>query len=81
MRRFTIVLTPDWDEGGFTVMVLALPGCVTESDTYEEALANAKEAITIHLECRAADGELNPDDSPLPLISVVEIADDVVAAS
>lgn len=81
MRRFTIVLTPDPDEGGFTVMVPSLPGCITEGDTYEEALANAQEAIALHLESLAADGEPIPDDSPPPLISVVEISDDVLAAT
>lgn len=81
MRRFTIVLTPDPDEGGFTVTVPSLPGCITEGDTYEEALANAHEAIALHLEGLTADGESIPNDSPPPLISVVEIADDVVAAS
>jgi predicted RNase H-like HicB family nuclease len=81
MRRFTIVLTPDPDEGGFTVTVPSLPGCITEGDTYEEALANAQEAIALHLESLAADGEPIPDDSPPPLIAVVEIADELVAAS
>ena len=81
MRRFTIVLTPDPDEGGFTVTVPSLPGCITEGDTYEEALANAQEAIALHVESLTADGVAIPDDSPRPLISVVEIADEVAAAS
>ena len=81
MRRFTIVLTPDPDEGGFTVTVPSLPGCITEGDTYEEALANAQEAIALHVESLTADGVAIPDDSPPPLISVVEIADEVAAAS
>ena len=43
-RRYTINLLPQ-PEGGFTVLVPALPEVVTEGDTREEALANAKEAI------------------------------------
>jgi predicted RNase H-like HicB family nuclease len=45
----TIVLEPS-DEGGFTVYVPALPGCISEGDTREEALANIREAIKLYLE-------------------------------
>jgi predicted RNase H-like HicB family nuclease len=37
------------DEVGYTVTLPALPGCVTEGDTVEEALANAKEAIEAYV--------------------------------
>jgi predicted RNase H-like HicB family nuclease len=47
--RFKIVLEPS-DEGGFTVYVPALPGCISEGDTHEEALANIKEAIELYFE-------------------------------
>jgi len=48
--RYTVILEKDSEEGGYTVSVPALPGCVTEGDTIEEALAMAKEAIIGHLE-------------------------------
>ncbi|MEW5937519.1 MAG: type II toxin-antitoxin system HicB family antitoxin [Candidatus Thermoplasmatota archaeon] len=38
------------DEGGYTVYVPSLPGCISEGDTEEEALANIKEAIALYLE-------------------------------
>ena len=44
-----VVLEPS-DEGGFTVYVPALPGCISEGDTREEALANIREAIELYLE-------------------------------
>lgn len=45
-RTYTIWITPgETEEGGYCVNVPALPGCVTEGDTVEEALCNAKEAI------------------------------------
>jgi predicted RNase H-like HicB family nuclease len=38
------------EEGGFTVYVPSLPGCITEGNTKEEALKNIKEAIELYLE-------------------------------
>ena len=38
------------DEGGYTVYAPSLPGCISEGDTREEALANIKEAIELYLE-------------------------------
>ena len=38
------------DEGGYTVYVPALPGCISEGDTREDALANIREAIELYLE-------------------------------
>jgi predicted RNase H-like HicB family nuclease len=46
---FKVVLEPS-DEGGYTVYVPALPGCVSEGDTIEEALRNIREAIELYLE-------------------------------
>lgn len=47
--KLQIVLEPS-DEGGYTVIVPALPGCVSEGETREDALANAQEAIALYLE-------------------------------
>jgi predicted RNase H-like HicB family nuclease len=47
--RFKVILEPS-DEGGFTVYVPALPGCISEGETEEEALKNIQEAIELYLE-------------------------------
>jgi predicted RNase H-like HicB family nuclease len=47
--KLRVVLEPS-DEGGFTVYVPALPGCISEGDSIEEALANIQEAIELYLE-------------------------------
>lgn len=47
--RFKVVLEPS-EEGGFTVYVPSLPGCISEGDTEEEALTNIQEAIELYLE-------------------------------
>jgi len=44
-----VVLEPS-DEGGFTAYVPSLPGCLSEGDTREEAMANLREAIELYLE-------------------------------
>ena len=44
-----IILEPS-DEGGYTVLVPSLPGCISEGNTEEEALRNIKEAIELYLE-------------------------------
>lgn len=46
--RLRVVLEPS-DEGGYTVYVPSLPGCISEGDTREEALANIAEAIRLYL--------------------------------
>lgn len=38
------------EEGGYTVFVPALPGCISEGDTLEETIKNIKEAIALYLD-------------------------------
>lgn len=52
--KITVVLEPQ-EEGGFTVYVPSLPGCVSEGDTKEEALSNIREAIELYLESDTND--------------------------
>ena len=67
LRRFRVILEPN-DSGGYTVTVPLLPGCISEGDTREEAMANIKEAIELYLESLQADGE------PLPAEEAIEEA-------
>ena len=53
--KLKIVLEPN-EDGGFTALVPSLPGCISEGDTSEEALANIREAIELYLE--PADDDL-----------------------
>jgi predicted RNase H-like HicB family nuclease len=50
--KLKVVLEPS-DEGGFTVFVPALPGCIREGDSREEALKNIREAIDLYLDSDA----------------------------
>jgi predicted RNase H-like HicB family nuclease len=47
--KLQVILEPS-DEGGFTALVPALPGCISEGETKEEALRNVQEAIELYLE-------------------------------
>lgn len=47
--KLKVVLEPS-DEGGYTTYVPSLPGCISEGDTLQEALANIREAIELYLE-------------------------------
>lgn len=60
-HSYTIHLLPE-PEGGFTVRVPALPPVVTYGETYEEAMANAREAIEAVLDVYRDEGiEIPPD--------------------
>ena len=47
--KLRVILEPS-DEGGYTVYVPSLPGCISEGENVDEALANIKEAIELYLE-------------------------------
>jgi predicted RNase H-like HicB family nuclease len=72
MRRYSVILTPE--EDGYVVTVPALPGCVTEGDTLEEALDNARDAITLYVESLAARGLTIPEETVVPRVEAVEVA-------
>lgn len=55
MRNFTVIIEPE-AEGGFSAWVPDLPGCASQGETQDEALANIREAIACHLEGLLADG-------------------------
>ena len=65
--KLRVLLEPS-DEGGFTATVPALPGCISEGDSREQALANIQEAIELYLE------PVDDDAAFLPQVEVVEIA-------
>ena len=56
------------DEGGYTAFVPSLPGCISEGDSREQALANVREAIELYLE------PVEDDSSFAPSVEIVELA-------
>ena len=59
--QYTVILSPE-PEGGFTVTVPALPGCVTHGNDLASAKRNAREAIECHLLSMLKHGEPIPVD-------------------
>jgi predicted RNase H-like HicB family nuclease len=57
-----VVITPA-EEGGFYASVPSLPGCHSEGETWEETLANIKEAIELFIEDMTENGEPIPEDN------------------
>lgn len=62
--KFTVVLQQE-EDGGFVAKVPALPGCVSQGDTREDAMANIREAAQLYVEDCIAAGD------PVPLQSEV----------
>lgn len=47
---FTVLFELDTESGGYVVRCPSLPGCYSQGDTIDEAIANIKEAILLCLE-------------------------------
>lgn len=73
MGQYTVLLMPDPEEGGYTVTVPSLPGCITEGETREEALENARDAIRLYLADVEAEGLPLPEEPAKPELAVVEV--------
>lgn len=72
MRRYTVVPTPNQDEGGYTFTVPALPGC-TEGDDAAEALEHARDAIRLYLRDLTESSESLPEETAPPELAAVEV--------
>jgi antitoxin HicB len=71
--RYTVILAPDAESDGYVVEVPALPGCVTQGETVEEALAMAQNAISMWIRDMAADGEPVPVEREAPRLATVKV--------
>jgi antitoxin HicB len=73
---YTVLIIPgEPDEGGYWVKVPALPCCVTQGETVEEALTNAREAIEAYVLSLKDRGIFLPEEgsNTTGLISTVAI--------
>jgi predicted RNase H-like HicB family nuclease len=72
MRQLTLPIVIEGDADSYFVSCPVLQGCYSEGDTYEEAVANIKDAIRLHIDDRIADGEEIPEYVAVRL-STVEV--------
>ena len=70
VHDFKVILEPDPD-GGYVISCPSLPGCYSQGDSVDEALANIREAIELVVEDLKARGEEIPDPSGVLVGSVV----------
>ena len=50
VHEYTAVFEPDEEQGGYSVYIPALPGCISEGDTFEQAVENIREAARLYQE-------------------------------
>lgn len=74
MSKYTIILEYDPEAKSYAVTVPALPGCTSQGDTIEEAIASAKEAITGHIAALRDAGEPVPQESEHPQAITIDVA-------
>ena len=60
--RIRVILRPDPEDGGFVASCPALPGCHSQGETREEALANVREAVAGYLLAGNERGSLGAKD-------------------
>ena len=70
--RYTVLMDKH-ESGGYTVTVPSLPGCISQGDTWEEALKNIEEAIAGYIET------LKILKKPVPVEVKVTIKDTIIA--
>jgi len=62
--KLKVILEPS-SERGYTIIVPSLPGCITEGETEEEALANVQESVELYLEPVEDDSDFAPNEKTL----------------
>jgi predicted RNase H-like HicB family nuclease len=65
--KYTVVLLAD-PRGGYTALVPALPGCVSEGDSVDEAMDMVSDAIRLYRESSEEHGEQAGIEYPTTLI-------------
>ncbi len=68
--KFSVILTSDLEDGGYTAECPAIPGCISEGDTVEEALVNIRDALEGCLESMAARQQALPSDGMVIVATV-----------
>jgi predicted RNase H-like HicB family nuclease len=69
VMQLRVMLEPS-EDGGYTVTVPSLPGCISEGETREDALSNIREAIQLYLDPVEDDLAARIVDSQIELVEI-----------
>ncbi len=61
--KFTVILAPEAD-GGYSVICPAIPGCVSQGESMDDALVNVRDAILLCLDVYREDEHSLPTETP-----------------
>lgn len=76
--KYTAIFEPA-QEGGYVVSVPAVPGCVTQGDTFEEAVVMIKDALEGCLAVLKEEGQEIPQETEDVVVTKVSVSEPVIA--
>lgn len=71
--RYTVVLIPDEEDGGYVAYIPSLPGVVTQGETIPEALAMAQDAARGYVDVLIEDDQEVPTEGPGAVVGSIEV--------
>ncbi|MCL4365771.1 type II toxin-antitoxin system HicB family antitoxin [Patescibacteria group bacterium] len=77
--KYTVIFEPA-EEGGYVVSVPALPGCVTEGDTFEKAVEMIKDAMKGYLAVLKKEGLEIPKEEDEVVVTKVSVPEPIVSS-
>ena len=72
--QYTAIFEQDKEFGGFTVSIPALQGCISEGDTFEDALENIQEAAILYLDVMKEENKKIPFYDQGVIIAPIRVA-------
>lgn len=75
--KYTAIFEPA-EEGGYVVSVPAIPGCVTQGDTFEEAVEMIKDALGGCLAVLKEEGQEIPKETEDVVVTKVSIPEPII---
>jgi antitoxin HicB len=75
MRKYTVILNPDIEDGGYTVTVPALPGCITQGETVSQCIERAQEATAGYIKSLELAGEPVPPETERSQAVTIDVAE------
>ncbi|KKQ74351.1 MAG: Toxin-antitoxin system, antitoxin component, HicB family [Candidatus Woesebacteria bacterium GW2011_GWB1_38_5b] len=76
--KYTAIFEPA-EEGGYVVSVPALPGCVSQGETFEEAVSMIKDAMEGYLEVLKEEKQEIPQEGPNVVITQISVQNPAVS--